>query len=162
MSILIFDAKSGIPQQCYGTLEDGGLCGEMLADDVNECAVCGYAVAWKRSKTWTVQFGKWQVFVNRVLCVPTDDLGLELLGVVGNGRNGKPIKHFAVPHDLDRWKAIIKALPEQEIRETFRRCWRKGNRGHGLIKHVLNACDQRIEEMPPEPEPQVSAFEGLG
>ena len=170
MSILIFDAKNGVPQQCYGTL-DGDLCGEMLADDVNACPVCSYAVAWKGSKVWAAQFGKWTVFVKRALCVPADDLGKRILIAVGpNQKNSKPIEQFPVPYDLTRWQKIIDALSEDEIREVFKRGWRdkvKENgrivnlRGYGLLAYVLNGCEKVIRERPVQVE-RKSAFEGLG
>jgi len=171
MTIQIFDFKEGVPQQCGGILDDGGLCGEPLGDDVDRCPVCGYLVAWKRSKVWTAKFGKWQPFVKRAISIPTDALGLRLLEVIGpNQKNGEPIGHFSTPYDLERWRKIIKEMSEDEIRVVFERGWRKKTesngrlvelRGYGLLNYVLNGCEKYIRERPVEVERE-SVFEGLG
>lgn len=171
MTVLIFDARRGVPQQCYGTLDDAGLCGEMLADDVNQCPVCGYFVAWKSSKTWAEKFGKWQVFTKRILSTPRDQMGLDLLKAVGaNEHNGQPITAFAVPHDLDRWRKISEKMSRGEVREILVKASRRKTkdksgrvvelRGYALLNYVLNACEKSIREKPSVVK-QASAFEGL-
>jgi hypothetical protein len=169
--VQLLDGKLGVPQQCFGALDDGSLCGEMLSDDVSICPVCGLATAWKNSKLWAAQFGKWTVFVKRALCLPTDDLGKRILKAVGpNQKNGQAIEHFPTPGDLERWRKIIAVLSEDEIREVFKRGWRdkvKDNgrvvnlRGYGLLAYVLNGCEKVIRERPAEVERE-SAFGGLG
>lgn len=167
--IQLLDASKGVPQQCYGALDDGKLCGEMLTDELNICPVCERLTVWKRSKVWRRKFGTWSAFSKRYFDsqdgdarTPKTKLGKRLLVFAGKDHWGNKIIRFSKKDHLKQWTRIEREMNDVEIKEVVNRCINSGSKGYGLVYHTLRSCNLVIECRPDKTEVKQSVFEGLG
>ena len=100
-------------------------CEEEVLQTVDVCPDCGIRIVWKRSRIWKEKFLR-----------PRDELSQMLL------RSART-RYFSNGHQLWRWRDAVENAPAV-AREVVKRL-AKEHRDRGLIPHVLNAIEYKIE-----------------